>query len=86
MGFYQRREGQEDAENQRDEERTSAGDRSSLKTLEKKVQFAVLLQRRLPLRECREMRGDLFTSFICSGRAGNCIGGRNCHRKHVEDG
>jgi hypothetical protein len=38
------------------------------------------------VRECREMRGVLLTKSEFSSRAKKCIGGRNCHRKHVEDG
>ncbi|KGN65247.1 hypothetical protein Csa_019669 [Cucumis sativus] len=60
--------------------------RRKINPRKEKLQLAVRFERRLSLRECREMRGDWFTSFISSGRAGNSIGGRNCHRKHVEDG
>ncbi|KAI3715011.1 hypothetical protein L6452_21974 [Arctium lappa] len=38
----------------------------------------------IPIRECREMRGDSLLSKC--GRNSKLIGGRNCHRKHVEDG
>ncbi|KAI6682449.1 hypothetical protein NL676_036330 [Syzygium grande] len=44
---------------------------------------------RRPNWECREMRGFLLTDPEFSPRAAaaaTAIGGRNCHRKHVEDG
>nr|POE92297.1 hypothetical protein CFP56_48411 [Quercus suber] len=37
-------------------------------------------------RECREMVGASLTRPELSWRAKSCMGGRTCHRKHVEDG
>ncbi|KAF7838156.1 CBL-interacting serine/threonine-protein kinase 6 [Senna tora] len=37
-------------------------------------------------RECREMRGPALTRTEIGGPTKRKIGGRNCHRKHVEDG
>ena len=39
-----------------------------------------------PGNECREMRGIWLKRSEVSGQAKRRIGGRNCHRKHVEDG
>ena len=38
------------------------------------------------IRECREMVGASLTRPELSLRAKRCMGGRNCHRKHVENG
>ena len=38
------------------------------------------------IRECREMVGASLTRPELSWRAKSCMGGRTCHRKHVEDG
>lgn len=38
------------------------------------------------VRECREMREASLPKPELSLRVKRCIGGRNCHRKHVEDG
>ncbi|WRX34830.1 hypothetical protein QQP08_027317 [Theobroma cacao] len=39
-----------------------------------------------PFGECREMRRASLTRPELCGHGKRSIGGRNCHRKHVEDG